>query len=195
MCSCSNFPAEAMLWIKEVELTNSVDDLKSSCSTWRTAPFFDLELLDARIASALNIMIQNSYLKKKVSLEEHKAQTQDRFLRETQTAYLFYDYFRVTDVNDYVLDYADCFTVTLRNDNIQEFDTRRWRNFDKQCSRSDLMRSWKESEKLKTVLELYNVEIYQHKSKPDTMVKRNIEHELRSRNFESRNERTESHFG
>ena len=122
VCSCSN-SAEAMLWIKEVELTNSVDDLKSSCSTWRTAPFSDLELLDARIASARNKMIQNSYLKKNVSLEEQKAQTQDRFLRGTQIAYLFYDYFRVTFVNECVLDYVDCFAVTLRNDNIQEFDT------------------------------------------------------------------------
>ena len=31
VCSCSNFPTEAMLWIKEVEVVNSVDDLKSLC--------------------------------------------------------------------------------------------------------------------------------------------------------------------
>ena len=32
VCTCSQFPTEAMLWIKEVELVDSVDDLKSSCS-------------------------------------------------------------------------------------------------------------------------------------------------------------------
>ena len=32
VCTCSQFPTEAMLWIKEVELVESVDDLKSSCS-------------------------------------------------------------------------------------------------------------------------------------------------------------------
>ena len=32
MCTCSQFPTEAMLWIKEVEMVDSVDDLKSSCS-------------------------------------------------------------------------------------------------------------------------------------------------------------------
>ena len=32
VCSCSQFPSEAMLWIKEVELVDSVDDLKSSHS-------------------------------------------------------------------------------------------------------------------------------------------------------------------
>ena len=36
--------------------------------------FPDLELLDVRIALSLNKIIQNSYLKKKVSLEEQKAQ-------------------------------------------------------------------------------------------------------------------------
>ena len=30
--ACSQFPPEAMLWIKEVELVDSLDDLKSSCS-------------------------------------------------------------------------------------------------------------------------------------------------------------------
>ena len=60
------------------------------------------------------------------------------------------------------------------------------------------MTSWKdilrirESEKLKTVLELYNMEIHQKKAGPDdhrlqTMVKRSIEQNLRIKNFEARN--------
>ena len=32
VCTCSQFPTDAMLWIKEVEMVESVDDLKSSCS-------------------------------------------------------------------------------------------------------------------------------------------------------------------
>ena len=32
VCTCSQFPTEAMLWIKEVEMVESVDGLKSSCS-------------------------------------------------------------------------------------------------------------------------------------------------------------------
>ena len=31
VCTRSQFPAEAMLWIKDVEMVDSVDDLKSSC--------------------------------------------------------------------------------------------------------------------------------------------------------------------
>ena len=50
----------------------------------------------------------------------------------------------------------------------------------------------RESEKLKTVLELYNMEIHQKKAGSDyhrlkTMVKRSIEQNLRMKNFEARN--------
>ena len=69
-----------MLWIQEVELVDSVDDLKSSRSV-RGFPGPNFESLDARSASALNKIIQNTHFKKKVSLEEMKAQKEDRFLR------------------------------------------------------------------------------------------------------------------
>ena len=81
-------------------------------------------MLDARIASALSEIIQNSYFKKKVTLEEQKAQKQDQFLRGRQIAYMIYDYFRVTGAHDTILDYADLFSITLRNDGVQDFDTR-----------------------------------------------------------------------
>ena len=81
-------------------------------------------MLDARIASALNKIIQKSYFKKNVSLEEQKAQKEYRFLRGRQIAFMIYDYFRVIGAHDTVLDYADLFSVTLYDVNIQEFDTR-----------------------------------------------------------------------
>ena len=62
---------EAMLWIKKVELVDSVDDLKSSRSIRGThGP--DFEVLDGKIASALNRNIQNTQFKRKVSLEDKK---------------------------------------------------------------------------------------------------------------------------
>ena len=48
-------------------------------------------MLDAKIASALNKIIQNSQFKKKVSLEEQKAQKEDPFLRGRQIAFMIYD--------------------------------------------------------------------------------------------------------
>ena len=123
VCTCSQFPTEALLWIKEVELVDSVDDLKSSCSV-RGIRMPDFEVLDARIASALNRIIHNTQFKRKVSLEEQKAQKEDRFLRGRQIAHLIYEYFRVTGANNSVENDADLFTIGLRNDDIQEFDSK-----------------------------------------------------------------------
>ena len=73
----------------------SVDELRSSSSI-RGISMPNFEVLDARIASALNKIIHNSHFKRRISLEEKKAQKQDRFLRGRQIAYLIFDYFRVT---------------------------------------------------------------------------------------------------
>ena len=72
-----------MLWIKEVEMVDSLDELKSS-RTVCGKDFPNFEMLDAKIASALNKIIQISHFEKKVSLEEQKAQKEDRFLRGRQ---------------------------------------------------------------------------------------------------------------
>ena len=61
-----------MLWIKEVEMVDSVDDLKSSC-TVRGIRMPDFEVLDAKIASALNRIIHNTQFKRKVSLDKQKS--------------------------------------------------------------------------------------------------------------------------
>ena len=72
-----------MQWIIEVEMVDSVDDFRSSPST-RGIQMPNFEVLDARIASALNKIIHNSHFKRRISLEEQKAQKQDRFLRGRQ---------------------------------------------------------------------------------------------------------------
>ena len=198
VCTCSQFPTEAMQWIKEVDMVDSVDDLRSSSSILGISmPNF--EVLDASIASALNKIIHNSHFKRRISLKEQKAQKQDRFLRGRQIAYLIYDYFRVTGIHDSVDNYADLFTISLRNDDIQEFNSK--------CdgillsmtkiAPDDILEGLyklriRESEKLKTVLELYNLEIHQKKLGPDyhrlkTMVKRSIEQDIRNKNFGIRN--------
>ena len=64
-------PTEAMQWIKEVEMVDSVDDLRSSSSI-RGISMPNFEVLDARIASALNKIIHNSHFKRRISLEEQK---------------------------------------------------------------------------------------------------------------------------
>ena len=197
VCTCSQFPTEAMQWIKEVELVDSVDELRSSSSI-RGISMPNFEVLDARIASALNKIIHNSQFKRRISLEEQKAQKEDRFLRGRQIAYLIYDHFRVTGTHDSVENYTDLFTIVLRNDDIQEFDSK-WDGILLSMTKiphDDILEGLyklriRESEKLKTVLELYDLETHQKKLGPDyhrlkTMVKRSIEQEIRNKNFGAR---------
>ena len=89
-------------------MVDSVDDLRTSSSI-RGISMPNFEVLDARIASALNKIIHNSHFKRRIIVEEQKAQKQDRFLRGRQIAYLIYEYFRVTGANDSVENYADLF--------------------------------------------------------------------------------------
>ena len=183
-----------MQWIKEVELVDSVDELRSSSST-RGISMANFEVLDARIASALNKIIHNSQFKRKISLEEQKAQKEDRFLRGRQIAYLIYEQFRVTGTHDSVENYTDLFTIVLRNDDIQEFDSK-WDGILLSMTKiphDDILEGLyklriRESDKLKTVLELYDLETHQKKLGPDNhrlkaMVKRSIEQEIRNNDF------------
>ena len=99
-----------MQWIKEVELVDSINELRSSSSI-RSIPMPDFQALDARIDSALNKIIHNSNFRRKISLEEQKAQKEDRFLRGRQIAYLIYEQFRVIGTDDSVENYTDLFTI------------------------------------------------------------------------------------
>ena len=197
VCTCSQFPTEAMQWFKEVEMVDSVNDLRSSLSV-RAIRMADFEVLDAKIASALNRIIHNSHFKRRVSLDEQKSPKRGPFLRGRQIAYLIYEYFGVTGANDSVENYADLSSIAFRNDDIQEFDSK-WNgnllSMTKIPSDDILEGLYKlrirESEKLKTVLELYDLEIHKKKLGPDyhrlkTMVKRSIEQEIRNKNFGAR---------
>ena len=84
--TCSDFPSDALLWIKEVEMVESLEELKSSRSV--CGRIFQISRCwTRRVASALNEIIQNSQVKKKFSLEEQKAQKEDQFLRGRQIAF------------------------------------------------------------------------------------------------------------
>ena len=138
-----------------------MDDLKPSHSV-QGYHVPDFEMLDAKVASALNKIIQNSYFKKKVSPEEQKAQLLHPVLRGRQIAFMIYDYFRVAGADDSVLDYADLFSLTLRNDEVREFDFR-WDEVLLSMSKiptDDVLESLYnlrilESDQFRTVLELY----------------------------------------
>ena len=193
VCTCSQFPTEAMQWIKEVELVDSVDELRSSSST-RGISMPNFEVLDARISSALNKIIHNSQFKRRISLEEQKAQKEDRFLRGRQVA-------TSRSLEPTIL------SRTMPTSVLLVFEMTIFRNSNRngdelllsmtQIPSDDILEGLyklriRESEKLKTVLELYDLEIHQKKDGPDyhrlkTIVKRSMEQNLRIKNFEARN--------
>ena len=92
-----------------------------------------------------------------------------------------------------------CSLLVLRNDDIQEFDSK-WDGILLSMTKippDDILEGWyklriRESEKLKTVLELYDLQTHQKKLGPDyhrlkTLVKRSIEQDFRNKNFGARN--------
>ena len=97
--------------------------------------------------------------------------------------------------NDSVENYADLFTIALRNDDIQEFDLK----LDgillskTKIPCDDILEGLyklriRESEKFKTVLELYDLEIHQKKAGPHYCRLKTMEQNLRKKNFEARTE-------
>ena len=197
VCTCSQFPTEAMLWIKEVEMVESVDDLKSSCSV-RGIRMSDFEVLDAKIASALNRITHNTRFKKKVSLEEMRPKRRTVSFVEGISLTWSTSSSKSIGANDSVENYTDLFTIVLRHGDIQEFDSK-WDGILLSMTKiphDDILEGLyksriRESDKLKTVLELYDLETHQKKVGPDyhrlkAMVKRSIEQEIRNKNLGAR---------
>ena len=166
--------------------------------------FPNFELLDAKIASALNKIITNSHFKKKVSLEEQKAQKRGPVSAGTTDCLHDPRLLSRTGAHDTVLEYAELFSVALHDDNFQEFDTR-WDEILLSVSKipsDDILESLcklriRESAQLKTELELYDMEIHQKISLPNyqklkTMVKRRIDEKLRLRYFDARHGKIET---
>ena len=182
-------------------MVDSMDELKSLRSVSGNN-FPNFEMLDAKIASALTR--SSKILTSRRRSEEQKAQKKDWFLRGRQIAFMIYDYFRVTGAHDTVLDFADLSSITLRNDNVHEFDTR-WDGILLSMTRipPDIMLESlyklriRESDQLKTVLELYDMEnqkkISMHNyQRLKTIVKRSKDQKLRLRIFDARHEKIET---
>ena len=82
-------------------------------------------MLDAMIALALKKLINTpSNFRKRVSVDEQRAQNSDRFLRGRQIACMIYEYSRAIGAYEAVQGLSDLFTMSLQNDDVQDFDVR-----------------------------------------------------------------------
>ena len=120
-----------------------------------------------------------------------KAQKEDRFLRGRQIAYLIYEslpgHWEPNILSKTIPTWS---LVVLRNDDIQEFDSK-WDGILLSMTKiphDDILEGLyklriRESEKLKTVLELYDLETHQKKLGPDYHRLKNYgEEKYRARN-------------
>ena len=187
-----------MQWIKEVELVDSVDELRTSSSI-RSIPMPDFEVLDARIASALNKIIHNSISKGRSVWRNKRPEAGQFPSRQTDCLLdlrLLPGHWEPMILSRIISTYLQLFfEMMIFRSSIQKWDEILLSMT--QMPSDDILEGLyklktRESEKLKTVLELYNMEIHQKKVGPDyhrleTMAKRSIEQNLRMKNFEARN--------
>ena len=106
VCLRTADPQITMFWIKE-EIAESIDELMTA--RWITGKlffFFDYDMLDAMIASALKKLFNTqSKFRKRVFVEELRNMTDS--LRGRQIAYMVYEYFRATGACETVQGLAD----------------------------------------------------------------------------------------
>ena len=107
-----------------MEMVDSVDDFKSSRSTAeRISKLRDTGREDCVCFEQDHpeFLLQE----KRSASRNKKLRKRIGFFRGRQIGCMIYGYFRVTGAHDTVLDYAGLFSITLRNDDVQEFDTTR----------------------------------------------------------------------
>ena len=188
--SCSSFPSEAMLWITEVEMVDSVNDENHRA-------LFRVTLI-SRILTLNKIILQQ-----KGSLENRKFRKRTGFLEEdrsltrsatTSGKLAITIQFLVTLISSQLLCATTMFRTSIR-------DGTKFYCLSKIPSNGVLENLYRlrirESAQFKTVLDLYDMEIHQRMSMPDyqklkTMVKRRIYQKLRLRYFDARNEKIEA---
>ena len=124
VCSRAKNPIRALQWIKEIEAAESLDDLITPKSiTGKDFP--DYEEVDLMMASALKRCYdKQTHFRKKISIEQQRAQKDNRFLRGRHIAFLIYEYFRPSGSYDEIQGLSGLFSIKLENDDIQDFDLR-----------------------------------------------------------------------
>ena len=147
-----------MLWIKEVEIAKSIDELTTSRSIVEAdVPAFDM--LAAMIASALKKLLNTQTdFRKRVSVEEQRAQKHNRFLRLDLRVFPNGAYEAVQGL-------SDLFATSLQNDDVQDFDVRWDHDLLSECEMPSDMTleglyksKLQNSAQLQTVLALYDQE-------------------------------------
>ena len=151
----------------------------------------------------LRKIIFNTSFRRRVSVEEQRAQKHNRFLRGRQIAYMIYDRFQATGAYEAVLGPSALFNIHLQNDDVQDFVSK-WDEVllaTSEIPRENVLEGvykmkLQGSEKIQIVLALYNQELSRDKVtrhlRLRTMVRPHIDQMIRTRKFKALNERIET---
>ena len=183
------------------EMAKTIDELMTSRSILGRTDFSDIDMLDAMIAPALKRRLdKHIHFRKRVGVEEQRAQTFDRFSRGRQKAFMIYEHFRATGAYEAVQGHSNLFSKSLQNDDVQDFDVR----WDQALLSASEMPSnvileglykskLQDTVPLQTVLALYGQEIVRNNGQTSylrlkTAVKLHVDQMIRTRNFRVRND-------
>ena len=105
-------PELALKWIGAVTVDNSIDDFADSgpFPTW-----------DAKIAAAFAKIITGDLARRVQLLEEKMFREHQRILKGRQIWWLILQDFKVSGIDEQVIDQADLHAITLHNDNLAKF--------------------------------------------------------------------------
>ena len=87
--------------------------------------FTKFDLLNTMNASALKgLSDKHIHFRKRVSVEEQRAQKHDRFSRGRQIACMIFEHSRATGAFEAVKGLSNLFSISLQNDDVQDVDAR-----------------------------------------------------------------------
>ena len=113
----------ALQWIKEIEAAKSLDDLITPKSI-TDKDFPNFEELDLMMAAALKRCYEKqTHFRKKISVEEQRAQKDRRSPRGRQIAFFVCEYFRPTGFFGEIQGLLGFFSFSIGKDDFQDFDS------------------------------------------------------------------------
>ena len=110
--------------LAEVEAAESIDDLSTSASTTRIPDSGLRAILISRLQAGFREDPWTGNFRKQVTTAEGKTQSLKRSFTGRQTAWMIYEFFKISGDNEAILDFRDLSKVHLKNDNVQAFDTK-----------------------------------------------------------------------
>ena len=108
VASASRNPAQAFVWVSQVENAKGLKDLHDSGTR---------EPLDAKIATGLGTILVGD-LSRQINVIEEGLAAQRKRLKGRQIAWVMYEHFRISDTEGAILEFRYLLAIELKRDNL-----------------------------------------------------------------------------